>query len=64
MTIVDDDDDEGSSTSSSDTLNFILEEQDIIISDLRDEIEVLKRRIEVLKSVIQIKLPLYLQEVM
>lgn len=60
---MDDVDDEGSYTTSNDTLNELLEEQDVIISDLRDEIEILKRRIETLKTVIQTKLPLHLQEI-
>lgn len=57
-------DDDVSSTSSDDTMDKVLEEQDVIISDLRDEIEVLKRRIQTLKSVIQTKLPMHLQEIL
>ena len=34
------------------TVNQLLEEQDEIISDLRDEVEILKHRIDNLKAVI------------
>jgi hypothetical protein len=56
-------DDEGSYTSSNDTINELLETQDIIISDLRDEVEVLKARVDNLKAVIVANLPLHLTEI-
>ena len=52
-------DDEGSYTTSNDTTNEPLETQDIIISDLRDEVEVLKARIDNLKAVVVANLPLH-----
>ena len=58
-----DEDDEGSYTSSNDTINELLETQDIIISDLRDEVEVLKARIDNLKAVVVANLPLHLTDI-
>ena len=55
--------DEGSYTTSNDTLNELLETQDIIISDLRDEIKVLTVRINTLKAAIRTQLPFHLTEI-
>ena len=54
-------DDEVSYTTSNDTTNALLEEQDVIIDNLREEIETLKRRIKNLMFIIQSKLPEHLR---
>ena len=56
-------DDEVSYSTSNDTMNALLEEQDVIIDNLREEIETLKRRIKNLIFIIQSKLPDHLREI-
>ena len=56
-------DDEVSYSTSNDTMNALLEEQDVIIDNLREEIETLKRRIKNLMFIIQSKLPDHLREI-
>ena len=46
-------DDEVSYSTSNDTMNALLEEQDAIIDNLREEIENLKRRIQNLTFIIK-----------
>ena len=55
-----DNEDEESYATSSDTIDVLLETQDCIISDLRDEVEILKARIDNLKAVIFSNLPYHL----
>jgi light-regulated signal transduction histidine kinase (bacteriophytochrome) len=57
-------DDEVSYSTSNDTINDLLEEQDAIIDNLREEIEHLKRRIQHLSIVINSKLPEHLRDIM
>ena len=45
------------------TINQLLEEQDEIISDLRDEVEILKHRIDNLKAVIVSKVNYMLNDI-
>jgi hypothetical protein len=46
-----------------DSVNQLLEEQDEIISDLRDEVEILKQRIDNLKVVIVSKVNYMLNDI-
>jgi len=46
-----------------DSVNQLLEEQDEIISDLRDEVEILKHRIDNLKAVIVSKVNYMLNDI-
>ena len=52
--------DDESYTSSNDTIDELLETQDCIITDLRDEVEILKARIDNLKALIISNLPFHL----
>ena len=57
-------DDEVSYTTSNDTMNALLEEQDVIIDNLREEIETLKLSIKNFMFIIQSKLHDHLMEIM
>ena len=57
-------DDEVSYSTSNDTINDLLEEQDAIIDNLREEVEHLKRRVQHLTFIIKSKLPEHLGNIM